>query len=171
MHSSLSKTATPHSMLRRHEQFCLATQVHVRRGDKEIEYPHSPDKAYEDGAAALQAANPGLDRHIFLSTEDETVIRYFVDNTTWEVEYANTARKPDPGKSTVAYARELGPPTEMLQSLVNLELALETSAWVGTLSSNWCRLIDEFRSTIGCRARSPFVDVAQVNATELDYYF
>jgi len=145
--------------------------VHVRRGDKEIEYPHTPVQRYEEEASLLQVGNPGLDRHIFLSTEDEGIVRYWVDNTTWEVEYANTARKPDTTKSTVAYARELGPPTEMLQSLVNLELALETNAWVGTLSSNWCRLIDELKATILCKAHYPYVDPAQVGAREFDYYF
>ena len=48
-------------------------------------------------------------------------------------------------KSTRVYAKERGPAAEYLDSLLNLELALECGAWVGTLTSNWCRLIDELR--------------------------
>ena len=43
------------------------------------------------------------------------------------------------------YAKERGPAAEYLDSLLNLEVALECGAWVGTLTSNWCRLIDELR--------------------------
>ena len=32
-------------------------------------------------------------------------------------------------------------------------------AWVGTLASNWCSLIDELRSTVAAKAGSPYVDV------------
>ena len=48
-------------------------------------------------------------------------------------------------RSTWDYARERGFAAEYLDSLLNLELALECNGWIGTLSSNWCRLIDELR--------------------------
>ncbi len=51
-------------------------------------------------------------------------------------------------KSTLFYVAQIGGYEEMLNSLVNLDLALECDAWVGTLSSNWCRLIDELRATV-----------------------
>jgi hypothetical protein len=35
-------------------------------------------------------------------------------------------------------------------------------AWIGTMTSNWCRLIDELRSTVGCAADAAYVDAAQV---------
>ena len=37
---------------------------------------------------------------------------------------------------------------EVMLAMMNLELALEADAWVCTLTSNWCRLIDELRMTI-----------------------
>jgi hypothetical protein len=47
----------------------------------------------------------------------------------------------------------------MLSSLFNLLLALRADAWVGTLTSNWCRLIDELRSTVAAKAAGPYVNV------------
>lgn len=56
------------------------------------------------------------------------------------------------------YALQVGPVKDMLGSILNLQLALECSAWVGTFSSNWCRLIDQMRATVGCKAHLPFID-------------
>ena len=33
--------------------------------------------------------------------------------------------------------------------LLNLEYAIKCDAYVGTLASNWCRLVDELRATVG----------------------
>ena len=33
--------------------------------------------------------------------------------------------------------------------LLNLEFAIKCDAYVGTLASNWCRLVDELRATVG----------------------
>ena len=35
--------------------------------------------------------------------------------------------------------------------LLNLEYAVKCDAFVGTLASNWCRLVDELRTTVGKR--------------------
>lgn len=65
------------------------------------------------------------------------------------------------------YIEKVGPSKDFLGSLLNLQLALECSAWVGTLSSNWCRLIDQLRATVGCKATLPFSDPT----AELPYQF
>lgn len=49
----------------------------------------------------------------------------------------------------------------MLNSLLHLDLALQCDSFVGTLSSNWCRLIDELRSTVRCKAHVPYLDAQQ----------
>jgi hypothetical protein len=58
-------------------------------------------------------------------------------------------------------------PGEILDSgcalQVNLDLALQCDAWIGTLSSNWCRLIDELRSTARCKAQGIYLDAQQDN--------
>ena len=33
--------------------------------------------------------------------------------------------------------------------LLNLEFAIKCDAYIGTLASNWCRLVDELRATVG----------------------
>ena len=38
---------------------------------------------------------------------------------------------------------------EYTSMLLNLEYALKCDAFVGTLASNWCRLVDELRATVG----------------------
>ena len=50
---------------------------------------------------------------------------------------------------------------EILIGFMNLELALEADAWVCTLSSNWCRLIDELRMTIGRKASHPYLSLSK----------
>jgi len=63
--------------------------------------------------------------------------------------------------STLAHAAKIGPYEEMLNSLVSLDLALQCDGFVGTLSSNWCRLIDELRATVRCKAHAPYLDAQQ----------
>ena len=105
----------------------------------------------------------GLSRDVFLSTEDPGAVAYFQQLSEWNTSYTNVPRKPNTHKSTPEYAREIGPATEMLNSLISLDLALQCEGWVGTLSSNWCRLIDELRSTVRCKADRLYVDAQQVN--------
>lgn len=48
----------------------------------------------------------------------------------------------------------------MMISFANLELMLEVDGLACAMSSNWCRLIDELRCTVGGRANSPFVELS-----------
>ena len=76
---------------------------------------------------------------------------------------------------------KFGGVNEMLNGLLNLQLAIEMGdaplppptakragepswagaphAFVGTLASNWCGLIDELRATVALKAAAPYVDV------------
>ena len=49
---------------------------------------------------------------------------------------------------------------EVLNALLNLELALEADAWVLTLSSNWCRLIDALRMTVAGKTDGIVMDLS-----------
>ena len=51
--------------------------------------------------------------------------------------------------------------TQALTAFMNLELALEADAWVCALSSNWCRLIDELRMTVGMKASKPYLSMSR----------
>ena len=54
---------------------------------------------------------------------------------------------------------------QMLASLADLYLQVHADVWVGTLSSNWCRLVDELRTAVG-KTCFPFFDVEGLYLTE-----
>jgi hypothetical protein len=45
--------------------------------------------------------------------------------------------------------------------LLNLDLSLRSDAWVGTLGSNWCRVVDELRATVAGKEDLPFADLSE----------
>jgi len=53
-----------------------------------------------------------------------------------------------------------------LESFLNLELALEADAWICTLFSNWCQLIDELRMTVGAKASAPYINIVRKGSAE-----
>lgn len=61
---------------------------------------------------------------------------------------------------------QVGPANEMVDALLNLDLALACDAWVGTLTSNWCRLVDELRATLRCKAHGRYLDAQQGDPPE-----
>lgn len=142
--------------------------VHVRHGDKWTEMPNAvPDDGAFSKAVEELYADAGqawrLKRAIFLSTEDPESIEHFQGLQSWDVSFTHVPRKPDRTKSTILYAKEYGPANEVFDSLVNLDLALDCDAWIGTLTSNWCRLIDELRATVRCKAHMVYWDAQQPN--------
>lgn len=147
---------------------------HIRRGDKWKEFANTGDAAYVHALKQLrvQAEHRGieLNKEIFLSTEDPGAITYFENLKDWTTYYTIVPRKPDRNRDNQDYAREFGPAREMINSLINLDLALQCDAWVGTLTSNWCRLIDELRSTLRCKANALYIDAAQqLSTANLDW--
>lgn len=58
--------------------------------------------------------------------------------------------------------RQFGVRQITLESFLILELMLEADAWVCTLSSNWCVLLDVLRMTIAAKASSPYVNLLQL---------
>lgn len=49
---------------------------------------------------------------------------------------------------------------EYLSMLLNIKLSLQCDAWVGTLASNWCRLVDELRTTMAGKLHGIFADLS-----------
>lgn len=107
-----------------------------------------------------------------MSTEDAAALDYFVNQTDWDVHWVKdpVMLKSNSTLWSIDYAALIGPSRDMLGSLLNLQLAMECSAWVGTLSSNWCRLIDQMRSTVGCKAHLPYSDPAQPDQTDYKFW-
>ena len=141
--------------------------VHVRHGDKWKESESVDDTHYMTMVETLYdeaQGKLGLTRNIYLSTEDEETVRSFQQFTGWNVSYTDVQRYTDPELSPLSIAGRIGRANEMINSLVSLDLALQCDAFVMTLSSNWCRLIDELRATVRCKADRPFLDAQQDNA-------
>lgn len=142
-----------------------ATAVHVRHGDKGMESPLVADDIYVDMLNSLYSNYSEewrLTRNVFLSTEDEATVEYFKGLQDWDATYTDVERFRD-ARSPMAHASKIGKSKELLNSLVSLDLALECDAFIMTLSSNWCRLIDELRATVRCKADRPFLDAQQDN--------
>eukprot|EP00656_Telonema_subtile_P028278 TRINITY_DN3063_c0_g1_i1.p1 TRINITY_DN3063_c0_g1~~TRINITY_DN3063_c0_g1_i1.p1 ORF type:complete len:256 (-),score=64.13 TRINITY_DN3063_c0_g1_i1:30-797(-) len=130
---------------------------HVRHGDKGIETKVVRLADYVLAAAGIREKASALAARLFVSTEDPSVIQSSQQlGSTWEVLYTELPRENVP---TFALASKWGGVQEMLNSLMNLQLAVECDAWVCTLSSNWCRLIDELRSVVAGKANAAYVDV------------
>ncbi|GFR52993.1 hypothetical protein Agub_g15683 [Astrephomene gubernaculifera] len=149
--------------------------VHVRHGDKGVEAPTFEDKEYDKAAAKLMSLDPQrFTNQIFVSTEDPDTISYFANATgpdgkqRWRTGYtAGVPRKPDRSRPNLSYMAEIGYYNEMLNSLLNLDLALECTGFVGSIYSNWVRLIDELRSTLRCKADAVFTDVHDENPHQM----
>ena len=146
--------------------------VHVRHGDKWTEVESVDDKQYMTVLESLKAqtSSESLKRNIYLSTEDAETVRNFQHFRGWNVSFTRVQRFTDPQLSPEGIASRIGKANEMLNSLVSLDLALQCDAFVMTLSSNWCRLIDELRATVRCKADCPFMDAQQDN-TLADYNY
>ena len=52
-------------------------------------------------------------------------------------------------------------PLEYLSMIINLFYLLTCDAWVCTLKSNYCRLVDELRATVGGKANRFFADLSE----------
>mmetsp|Transcript_41804 Transcript_41804/g.115205 ORF Transcript_41804/g.115205 Transcript_41804/m.115205 type:complete len:452 (-) Transcript_41804:217-1572(-) len=104
------------------------------------------------------------DMHEVMS--DAIVLSRRADNP-WSVVYMlqNRSRAKDVGKYWILHmAREWkGGRLATLESLLGLELALEADAWICTLYSNWCQVIDGLRMTVGGKAASPYVNLIHHN--------
>ncbi|DBA66306.1 TPA: hypothetical protein ACH3X2_002556 [Trebouxia sp. C0005] len=116
-----------------------------------------PDVEYLSKAEELVRHDESLHKTIFLSTEDAESVRFFKNLDDWTVLTMDVPR-PDQVTSPIAFAKRIGSDEEMLNSLVNLDLALQCSGWVGTIKSNWNRVIEELRSTVRCKASRPYID-------------
>lgn len=66
---------------------------------------------------------------------------------------------------------ENGISDEVLDGLLNLDLAMQCDGFVASFYSNWSRLIEELRSTLRCKASAVYVDVEFTNMAFLRTVF
>jgi hypothetical protein len=137
--------------------------AHVRHGDKQVEMALQPwDKYIQAAEAMVQNAPHALNRVIFVSTEDDTVIQEATGpgRHGWTVIYTPMHRIN--GVASAVMIKQLGQGREASFTqlhLTQLLMALEADAWVGTRGSNWNRLIDELRCTWVPKCQNPYVEV------------
>lgn len=117
--------------------------IHVRYGDKLTETARQPLSLYMD---MLMASRPDI-HHVVLSTETESVISYLRANYHSVVFYTfNYTRLEANNPGTL---RKRNAVDEFIASFANLYVAMHADAFVGSLTSNWCRLIHEMERTRG----------------------
>merc|ERR1712107_191203 len=98
---------------------------------------------------------------MFLSTEDPEVVFEALalarsEDNPWTIAFTQENRSND---ILMDMVMRKGAGKAALESFLNLELALEADAWVCTLQSNWCQLIDELRMTIAGKTSFPFLNI------------
>lgn len=151
--------------------------AHVRHGDKGSEMKLVEFKDFMQRAELLVRDAPfSLRRAVFVSTEDPKVLKEAADTSEeakargWAAVYYELPRVNDGaqmqirqlnGKVTAGGLARL--------HLMQLLMALECDAWVGTRGSNWNRLIDELRCIWVDKCTQPYVDVS-IGVPDYDIY-
>jgi hypothetical protein len=104
---------------------------------------------------------------LFLTTDDELVIEEAINwgkLYNWNIQYTNLF---DRSKITASLTwhekirlkKHVHDDYEYMSILLNLYYSLKCEAWVCTMMSNSCRIIDELRSTLGAKANRIFADI------------
>lgn len=132
--------------------------AHIRHADKGSEMILKDSESYVRAAEGLWKNHTGLTRTLFVSTEDQGALHDVLAHKEWKTLYVDVVRD---NANSEDRARAIGWNEEFLNSLLNLDLAMECDGWVGTIFSNWNRLIDELRSVVRCKAHKPFFDLEQ----------
>ncbi|KAG5460473.1 MAG: hypothetical protein BJ554DRAFT_7476 [Olpidium bornovanus] len=141
--------------------------LHVRHGDKGMDLVPFDD--YVNAALRFTGQNPlAFQRRLFVSSEDPSVIedarllpeRELEPSTgparRWEVYTSDIPRmNAGPFKQLEFYGKQRMSYAWILQLL----MALECDAWVGTRGSNWNRLIDELRCVYVDRCVAAYIEV------------
>lgn len=122
--------------------------IHIRHGDKSKEMNLVPTSKYLQAADDLVEMHPfGYRRTAFMSTEDPSAIEEMVASNlsgTWNWLWWDVPRINSNGPDQLVALNMRRGELSFIWWL-QLFIALEADAWVGTRGSNWNRLIDELR--------------------------
>jgi hypothetical protein len=134
--------------------------LHIRHGDKAVEMALVPFQKYLEAAEKLATMQTlSLRKTVFVSTEDPDVIADLLANGThgWVGLYSDIPRLNIDGRKQMKLAPNMGQ-----LHLLQLLMALECDAWVGTWKSNWAAIIDQLRCVWVAKCANPFVEVGQI---------
>ncbi|KAG2451532.1 hypothetical protein HYH02_004130 [Chlamydomonas schloesseri] len=149
------------------------------------------DADFDSRAAKIRALDPTrFTDHIFLSASSARTLAYFVNGTgaapdagahRWHTSYVTGAkhfgggmnlrpRKKGGGRDLDAVTKD-AVYESMLGTLLELDLALECSGFVGSIDSHWVRLIDEMRSVVRCSADAAYMDVEYDDPRQMNLHW
>ena len=136
--------------------------IHIRHGDKSKEMNLVPTAKYLKAADELVLHNPfGYRKVGFMSTEDPGAIEEMVGSNlsaTWRWLWWDVPRLNSNGPEQLGlFDMRRGELTFIWW--LQLFIALEADAWVGTRGSNWNRLIDELRCVWVPKCQNVYVEV------------
>ena len=152
---------------------CMA--IYVRQGDKvvkEMKILHWKDfhtvaeYMWDHGLVQNKHIKDHNKLHYFFGTETPSVLNEVIKwskTTNTTLYYTNlfdrsvVAAAHSQHKSKSNAHHDL----EYLSMLLNLEYSLKCDAWVCTIMSNWCRVIDELRATVGGKANYHYADISK----------
>eukprot|EP00887_Chlorella_sp_A99_P005641 scaffold1.g5641.t1 len=147
-----------------------AVHVHVRHGNKGGEMTLLQLEEYlKKAEEQVININPlAYKKYAFLSTDDSEVFRQaeavtrYTQGTTpdgdWVIFASNDNRTSAGGQEWTAQLQEFGRQSTVIRHLLNLFVALECDAFLGTRGSNWDRLVDELRCTWVDKCTQPYVE-------------
>lgn len=153
--------------------------IYLRRGDKGKEMRIAEYDEYVDGIRLLKDLgflSAKTNKALFFGTEAQRTIndiQLIVNKSEhlqdFKLYYTNVFPREglfagmDEGERNNALAKGLPivkEPQEYLSALLNIYYLVQADAWVCTLGSNFCRLVDELRATIGGRGGLPYIDLS-----------
>lgn len=152
--------------------------IYIRRGDKSIEaklppvdtFTNTIEMMYSKGH--MPSPTDGGKRLVFLASEDSSVLQAMTQwnakEQRYDMQYTNVFDRKGLLAERSAEERERnthnGPdhhPEEYLSMLLNVHYLVRGNGYICTLSSNFCRLVDELRATVGGKADRPYADLSE----------
>lgn len=154
--------------------------MHVRHGDKSVDMRLVPGSEFFAAAERLVKVNNrnGYARGGFISTEDPAVLeeaRKLSGSSaepgsplaSWAWTWVDVPRDNSNGATQLAKFKDALPAGKLTRIwLLNLLIALECDAWLGTLGSNWNRLIDELRCVWLPKCTQPYNELGSDDRLE-----
>ena len=149
---------------------CLG--IYVRHGDKYTEmklvdfkrYTEAADHIFKIGALNRFREQCPINpphRTIFFGTETPHILKSAIEwsnSTSTTLYYTNLFDRSTVSASEMT-DRGIYHNMEYLSMILNLDMTLQCRAWIGTLKSNWCEIVDEMRMTVARKADLLYVDL------------
>lgn len=155
---------------------CIA--MHIRRGDKVggpemvvqsvMQYLSTAERLWQEGGVRSGSSEPPV---VFVGSEDADALQQverWGEINGWKVLYTDMFNRSAVSArlhlkellTAVQQKKAVHHDLEFLSILANLQFALRCDAWVCTLASNSCRLVDELRATVASKADRIFADLS-----------